>query len=232
MLSEHLNELPQRAAIGARRLALGTTFVVAMLGTSAAQAFLSLDLTPKNPDIETPGLNVSWTDDLMGPGGTLKALGTSGFFSTADMSQLKLESGNKDITDATFELMAIFTDPTSAPTSGSLTIGGTIPDKFFTSGTLLTGELESFGTGSPGGDPLEFLFRVTGGDAAALFGDEAGVILSGTGFNGNLAALMPMMGQSVADTYSTVPEPGTMWLLMLAGFVVHARRARGVRGTG
>ena len=58
-----------------------------------------------------------------------------------------------------------------------------------------------------GGDPLEFVFDVTGGDAAGLFGPGGGVILSDANFGGsfavdwdNLIGGDPGTGAGVADT--------------------------------
>ena len=105
--------------------------------------------------------------------------------------------------------------------SGSIALGGTVPSLGFLSGTLLTGTLIDFGFPSTG-DPLEFLFSVTGGDAAGLFGPgPIGVILSGSGFEGNFTSSFDnriggFPGSAFADVAPVVPLPGSL-LLALAG---------------
>jgi hypothetical protein len=89
----------------------------------------------------------------------------------------------------------------------------------FNSGTLLTGTLTAFGFPDPGGDPLEFLFNVTGGDAAGLYASApGGIILSGTGFGGsfnvdfdNLIGGIQGTGSGAADV-APVPLPAAVWL--------------------
>ena len=87
----------------------------------------------------------------------------------------------ENIVNGTFNLAATI-DAAGNLVSGSLTIGGTVASLGFNSGTLLTGDLTAFG------DPLEFLFDVTGGDAAGLYGgvgSVGGVIKDVTGFTGD-----------------------------------------------
>ena len=91
-----------------------------------------------------------------------------------------------------------------------------------------TGTVYLVGAGP--GDPLEFLFDITGGDAAGLFGgagSTAGVILSQSGYTGSFAAdfsSAPFGG--LADTFGTqaVDSPGTLALMFLGGVVVACRR--------
>jgi hypothetical protein len=118
--------------------------------------------------------------------------------------------------------------------SGTLAIGGTIASQGFNSGTLLTGTFasapgsQSFGAGP--GDPLEFLFDVTGGDAAALYGgigSTAGVILSQSGYTGSFQQNFSSAPfGALADTFgqgSGVPIPGTLWLLLGGGLLLFRR---------
>ena len=134
------------------------------------------------------------------------------------------------ITSGTFDITASI-DNSGNLLGGTFEIGGTIADLGFNSGTLITGDLINFGFRPEGGDPLEFVFDITGGDAAGLFlaeGAFGGIILSGTGFGGSFAADFANDGISgVADT-APVPVPAAAWLLMsglagLAGF--RSRRA-------
>ena len=118
------------------------------------------------------------------------------------------------ISDGTFDLTANI-DASGALNGGSFSIGGTVPSLGFNSGTLLTGSLTAFGFPDGGGDPLEFLFSVTGGDAAALYGGNdsiGGIILSGgTGFTGDFMMDFSGDGTAVADV-APVPLPAAVWL--------------------
>jgi hypothetical protein len=126
------------------------------------------------------------------------------------------------ITDGTFELLAGI-DSSGGLDGGSLTIGGTIPSLGFNSGTLLTGSLVAFGFPGAGGDPLEFVFDVTGGDLASLYGEgPGGIIVGDSGFGGSFAADWDNLMMGIAGTgfavsnTAPVPEPGTLALLGVA----------------
>ncbi len=97
-------------------------------------------------------------------------------------------------------------------------IGGTIASLGFSSGTLLTGDLTAFGFLNAGGDPLEFLFGVTGGDAASHFGPVVGIRLSNSGFTGTFASNFKNTGNGKNELAAPLatPEPGSL-LLMLTG---------------
>lgn len=96
---------------------------------------------------------------------------------------------------------------------GNLTISGTIAPLGYTSGTLLTGEIVSFGF-RPEGDPLEFLFRVTGGDLAPMYGGLGGIILGLTGFGGSFAG--DFFGSGAVADAAAIPVPATVWLMFSA----------------
>ena len=124
------------------------------------------------------------------------------------------------IDGGTFDLSASI-DSSGSLSGGALTIGGTVASLGFISGTLLTGSLTAFGFPNAGGDPLEFLFDVTGGDAASLYGGGSipgGIILSATGFTGdftsdfdNLFSGNPGTGSGVANV-APVPLPAAVWM--------------------
>lgn len=126
----------------------------------------------------------------------------------------------------TFNLSATI-DSAGIASGGSLTIGGTVAALGFNSGTLLTATLSSFGFPAAGGDPLEFVFDVTGGDAAGLFGAQFGVVLTGTGLPPTLFSSgfnNTRAGQAVAAP--VVPIPAAVWLFGsgLLGLMGIARR--------
>ena len=140
------------------------------------------------------------------------------------------------IDGGTFDLAATI-DDAGTFLSGSLLIGGTIPELGFNSGTLLTGNVIDFGSDPNNGDPLEFLIDLTGGDAAALYGVEpVGLILTQTGFDGsfatnfdNLIGGLSGSGSGVSDVAPVIPLPGS-GLLALVGagmFGLVRRRAGG-----
>lgn len=177
--------------------------------TSAASA-TPLDLVlPPSPDIVSQFITV----DYAAATGTL----------SADGYALELADGvggPEAIRGGTFGLHAILDDLGNLQAGGTLSIGGTIPTIGANSGTLLTGTLTSFGFRPVGGDPLEFLFEVTGGDLAGLYGELGAVILSGTGFAGSFASDFGSgIMQSVSDT-APVPEPSAALVFMLGALVV------------
>ncbi len=103
---------------------------------------------------------------------------------------------------------------------GTVTVNGTVTSLGFNSGTLLTGDLTQLGFATNGTDVLEFVFDVTGGDAAALYGNSpAGIILSFGGFSGsfgssfdNLFSGMAGTGFATSDIAPVIPAPGAFTL--------------------
>jgi hypothetical protein len=140
-------------------------------------------------------------------GGTLTASGNANVFSPPG-------SPLGNIAGGTFNINANI-NFNAQTASGTLSIGGTIAGLGFNSGTLLTGTLNStpasqtFGAGA--GDPLEFLFTVTGGDAAGLYGgvgSTAGIILSQSGYAGSFAGdFSSAPFGALADTFQFQPGP-------------------------
>ncbi|MFK7885907.1 MAG: PEP-CTERM sorting domain-containing protein [Gammaproteobacteria bacterium] len=85
------------------------------------------------------------------------------------------------------------------------------------------GYVSNVGFNENGGDPLEYLFNVTGGDASDLFGETFGVILMGSGFpiggdiefdgdwtNDGLG--MASIGGTLPAGPPVVPVPAAVWL--------------------
>jgi len=182
-----------------------------MLGSAAHAAPLNLTLNDF-PDIVSDFISVEYN------------AGTDVFTASGFAEELD-DDGSvpaETITGGTFDLTATI-DDSGALVSGTLSIGGTVASLGFNSGTLLTGTLTAFGFPDAGGDPLEFLFDVTGGDAAGLYGSvPGGIILSDAGFTGDFTNDFNNAGFGVADV-APVPLPAAVWLfgaglLSLAGF--------------
>lgn len=125
-----------------------------------------------------------------------------------------------------------------SPIAGTLSITGTIDD-LADSGTLLTGDIRSFGfSDPPGGEIFEFLFAVTGGDLKSYYlesehGPYIGVILNAwnSGFEGSFTASFSNSSSGTADTFAHVPEPSNLmaWsFLAPAGiaYAIYASRRR------
>ena len=186
------------------RLALSALLV---FSASAQAAPLNLTLNDF-PDIVSAFIDVTYDADT-------DSFSASGFaLELDDDGSVPAEA----ISGGTFDLSAII-DDAGALVGGSLTIGGTVASLGFNSGTLLTGTLTAFGFPDAGGDPLEFLFDVTGGDLAPLYGSlPGGVILSFTDFTGDFTADFdnlingdPGTGSAVANV-APVPVPAAVWL--------------------
>ena len=170
-----------------------------LLASAPAQAFPSLNLAPGTPDIESSFINVDYVGN--NAGGTLVASGFANVLTPPGSPTGNIAGGTFDI-----NANANFNAQTA---SGTLNIGGTIAGLGFNSGTLLTGTFvstagsQTFGAGP--GDPLEFLFTVTGGDAAGLYGgvgSTVGVILSQSGYAGSFAGNFSSAPfNALADTF-------------------------------
>ena len=133
-----------------------------------------------------------------------------------------------NISGGTFSLNATI-NSSGVATGGTLSIGGSVPDLSI-GGPLLTGTLSAFGFAGVANSPLEFVFLVSGGSLASLYGGNgasAGVILTGTGFNGTFGADFSTAFGAISDTapVAAAPEPATL-LLVLGGGAVYAVRKR------
>ena len=152
--------------------------VALIMGMSSLLQAAPLNLTLNTPDIVSSFVDVDYN-------AATDLLTASGFATQLDDDGIGAPFA---IAGGTFDLAAsILGDGTL--TGGSLAIGGTVGGLGFNSGTLLTGSLTAIGFNQPN-DPLEFLFDVTGGDAAALyggFGGLGGIILRFSGFDGDWA---------------------------------------------
>jgi len=189
-----------------------------LFGIAAHAASLNLILAD-NPNIFSDNLGVQY-------GFLPDTLTVSGNASTLEDDGVgPAESIDSTCCGTTFNLSATI-DSAGIASGGSLTIGGTVAALGFNSGTLLTGTLGSFGFPAAGGDPLEFVFDVTGGDAAGLFGAQFGVVLTGTGLPPTLfsGGFNSRAGQ--ANAAAIIPIPAAVWLFGsgLLGLMGIARR--------
>ena len=183
-----------------------------LLGSAAQAAPLDL-LLADSPDIFSSGINVDYTASS----GVFSAIGTASTFEDDGVGPATPISGGG------FDLTASI-DTSGVLSGGTFSIDGTLGA--FT-GTLLTGTLTGLGFPSIGnGDPLEFLFDVTGGDLASAYGTSGGIILSNSGFTGFASDFINTPFTGVADTGTVVPVPAAVWLFGsgLLGLIGIARR--------
>ena len=197
------------------KYALAIAMVVSgLFATSSANAtLLGLTLEPA-PDIFSSFITVNYD------------MGTQTL--TADGFALDFFDGvNNAIAGGTFSLTASI-DNAGVMSGGSLTITGTTLG--FNSGTLLTGSLTALGFGNSGGDPLEFMLDITGGDLAAMYGSTGGIIMSNTGFDAGLFSndfsSAPLAGVSDTGVPVTVPEPAGILLFACSLITFAATRRR------
>ncbi len=195
---------------------LGLIAAGLLLGSAAQAAPLNLVLAD-SPDIFSSGINVDYTASS----DAFTATGTASSFEDDGVGPaIGIDTGSFDL--------AASIDNNGVLSAGTLTITGTITSLGFNTGTLLTGTLTNLGFPASGsGDPLEFLFNVTGGDLAGAYGLSGGIILSQSGFNGGFAVDFNNAAFSgVADTGTVVPVPAAVWLFGsgLLGLIGFARR--------
>jgi hypothetical protein len=187
-----------------------------LLGLGSQAQAAPLNLLKLYPDVFSSGINVTYN------------AGSDAFTATGTASTYEDDGVGPAvaITAGTFSLGATI-DASGALSTGTLSIGGTIASIGANSGTLLTGTLTTLGFPTSGsGDPLEFLFDVTGGDLASAYGTSGGIILTQSGFSGGFAADFANGSfVGLADTF-VVPVPAAVWLFGsgLLGLTGIARR--------
>jgi hypothetical protein len=177
----------------------------------------TLDLNPMDPDIASVH-TTSYIGDATS--GVLTSSGFAVTFSNFAPAEA--------ITGGTFNLTANI-QKSLGTADGLLNIGGTIASLGFNSGTLLTATLAQIGGPTM---TLNFLFNVTGGDAASLYGGAGaimGVIMNNSGYNGLVSFDGNFGGVAFGSTSDTVavPVPSTVALFLIGfGALVLRRNLR------
>lgn len=174
---------------------------------------LGLDLET-SPDITSLFISTSYN-------ATTDAFSANGF-------AMELDTGGSTeaISSGSFSLNATI-DDTGTASAGSITIGGNVLGN---GPTLLTGNLLDFGFGTivPGTGPFEFIFEVTGGDLAGMYGGigaSFGVVMSqALGFSGDWGVSFNGSGMTVSDAAPLVPAPAVATLLLGGLFAARRRR--------
>lgn len=192
------------------------TFVVA---AAVAQA-VPLNLSPSYPDMLVTSNTVTYDAAV----NLFTAKGRPLTFTITSPTAINITN----TTTSAYMLTATI-DEAGVASAGTLTVSGKIASLGATSGTLLTGMYQDFGYGTgPSGDPFEFIFSVTGGDLASYYGGiggQIGVLIGAgsTGFAGFAGSFSNGSG-ATNDTFY-VPEPVSLSLLALVGFVLRRRRS-------
>lgn len=208
-----------------RVFALASLCLLALAGISPSVQGTPLDLELSYyPDITSGFMEVTYTaadDQLIVDG-----------FATHIWDGVSVDPDEISGTGYNYHITATI-DELGNPVGGTLVVEGTIPTWGIDSGLLLTGDLIAFGFQDDGGDPLEFLFAVTGGDLAPQFHQgPIGVIMSNADFYGSFASDWNNnygmhgegYGMAIADTYPN-PEPSSFCLLAV-GLLAARRRKR------
>jgi hypothetical protein len=198
---------------------LGIVCLACLAAPATVQATpLNLTLAPF-PDISSGFITLTYD---AGSG----AFNATGFAFTLEHDGVP---GAEFINSGTFTINALISNAGVLSPGGTLVIGGDVPTLGFPGPTLLSGNLTALGFPDSGGDPLEFLFTVTGGDAAGLYGGigaVAGIILTQTNFPSTAFTESFTREFAVADVAPlAIPEPTSIGLGIACGLgLLFARR--------
>ena len=176
-------------------------------------------LLQSNPDLGsfnlTANLSVGFSN------GVFTATGdTTGYTPPAGGDPLSVTDTTGGISPGSFSLSAII-KTNGVLESGSLTISGAVDELSIPAGTLLSGDITTFGflaNSSPNPDEFVFMFNVTGGSLAADYGATGGTLLhpGNTSFNGSFLVNFSNDGTGSADTVKAIPEPSSMLLVVMS----------------
>jgi hypothetical protein len=179
----------------------------------------TLALTTTNPDISAGFITSNYTGDSTS--GVFTADGYASVLTTVIPSVVPIDEGT-----GTFDLTANIQESLGTA-DGVLSIGGTIASLGFYSSTLITGTLLQVGGPYMA---LNFLFNVTGGDAATLYGgigSTIGVIMNFTGYNGSFnAAFASDIENASADTFAVEVATPNSLSIFLIGFIALGLRKK------
>lgn len=210
-----------------QRTPMGICFAVALACCARAQAaFIPITLVPE-PDILSGFIDVTYdaaTDAFL-------ARGFSQTYNPGGEGQDTNIVGSQ-----LFEIRATIDESGTLLPGGTLVIEGSVLG--FSGPFLLTADLTDFGFADNGGEILEFLMEITGGELEADYGGVgavAGVIMD-MGGNGyvdftqsfdNLIGGQAGTGAGISDT-APIPGPSALAVL-LAGCAFASRRRRRMR---
>ena len=177
----------------------------------------TLALTTTDPDISSGYITSNYVGNSTS--GEFSANGWALQLTTVIPSSINIVSGS-------FELTANIQE-SAGTADGVLSIGGTIASLGFTSNTLITGTLLQVGGPYMA---LNFLFNVTGGDAATLYGgigSTIGVIMNFTGYNGGFnAAFASGQEGASSDTFAVEVATPNSLSIFLIGFIALGLRKK------
>lgn len=209
-----------------QRTPMGICFAVALAWCARAQAaFIPVTLVPE-PDILSGFIDVTYdaaTDAFL-------ARGFSQSYNPGGEGQDTNIVGSQ-----LFEIRATIDESGTLLPGGTLVIEGSV---LGSGPSLLTADLTDFGFADNGGEILEFLMEITGGELEADYGGVgavAGVIMD-MGGNGyvdftqsfdNLIGGQAGTGAGISDT-APIPGPSALAVL-LAGCAFASRRRRRMR---
>jgi len=210
------------------RVVLGAMLLGMSISSQASLAGFDLQ---DSPDISALALTTNYfsSSEVFEATGFASELTYNGFTyqisSTSNTPEYILEANINDSgvftagVSSFIEIGGVLSSNTSNTNNNGLPAGYTA-----SSSSLLSGKLTQFGSDT---GILYFLFEVTGGDAAGLFGgfgSIGAIILRGSGFSMDWAESFSRVdAQSDNGIRATVPEPTSIWLLGsaiigLAGF--------------
>ena len=177
------------------------------------------------------GLTLNDSPDIVVSGITTTYVAGTDLFTATSNGPMELDDGSGpslSIDNELFTLNAVI-DIFGNLSSGTFSIEG--DGLGFATNNLLTGTLTAFGSDTKF-DPFEFLFTVTSGELASLYGAPAtgtgGIILNLHGFNNDWNADFSAIRANADIGVSVVPVPAAVWLFgsALFGLVGYGRHTK------